>query len=162
MWERTLVVNGFSKAFAMTGWRLGYLTGPTHFVQACGKIQSQATSSASSISQKAKVAALGLGYAGGETVGFGRFFDLSYTNDSSSLGNPRPAAIGGVFRNSTNEVVLVYKRNIGVETNYIAERRWADGVEIAVERDWHQLWIESDSIVAIAAFQSNFLPWQLQ
>ena len=68
MWERTLTVNGFSKAFAMTGWRLGYLAGPTHFVAACGKIQSQATSGSSSISQKAGVAALGLGYAGGEAV----------------------------------------------------------------------------------------------
>uniref|UniRef100_A0A5B6ZZV5 Bifunctional aspartate aminotransferase and glutamate/aspartate-prephenate aminotransferase n=1 Tax=Davidia involucrata TaxID=16924 RepID=A0A5B6ZZV5_DAVIN len=68
MWERTLTVNGFSKAFAMTGWRLGYLAGPKHFVAACGKIQSQSTSGASSISQKAGVAALGLGYAGGEAV----------------------------------------------------------------------------------------------
>ncbi|KAJ7945373.1 Aspartate aminotransferase [Quillaja saponaria] len=68
MWERTLTVNGFSKAFAMTGWRLGYLAGPKHFVSACNKIQSQFTSGASSISQKAAVAALGLGYAGGEAV----------------------------------------------------------------------------------------------
>ncbi|XP_022739681.1 bifunctional aspartate aminotransferase and glutamate/aspartate-prephenate aminotransferase isoform X1 [Durio zibethinus] len=68
MWERTLTVNGFSKAFAMTGWRLGYIAGPKHFVAACNKIQSQATSGASSISQKAGVAALGLGYAGGEAV----------------------------------------------------------------------------------------------
>ncbi|KAA8530893.1 hypothetical protein F0562_005648 [Nyssa sinensis] len=68
MWERTLTVNGFSKAFAMTGWRLGYLAGPKHFVAACGKIQSQFTSGASSIAQKAGVAALGLGYAGGEAV----------------------------------------------------------------------------------------------
>ncbi|KAI5669926.1 hypothetical protein M9H77_19779 [Catharanthus roseus] len=68
MWERTLTVNGFSKAFAMTGWRLGYLAGPKHFVSACGKLQSQFTSGASSISQKAAVAALGMGYAGGETV----------------------------------------------------------------------------------------------
>ncbi|KAK4583980.1 hypothetical protein RGQ29_021917 [Quercus rubra] len=68
MWERTLTVNGFSKTFAMTGWRLGYLAGPKHFVSACGKIQSQFTSGASSVSQKAGVAALGLGYAGGETV----------------------------------------------------------------------------------------------
>ncbi|EXB39772.1 Bifunctional aspartate aminotransferase and glutamate/aspartate-prephenate aminotransferase [Morus notabilis] len=70
MWERTLTVNGFSKAFAMTGWRLGYLAGPKHFVAACGKIQSQSTSGASSISQKAAVAALGMGYAGGEVVAF--------------------------------------------------------------------------------------------
>ncbi|XP_020573684.1 bifunctional aspartate aminotransferase and glutamate/aspartate-prephenate aminotransferase [Phalaenopsis equestris] len=68
MWERTLTVNGFSKAFAMTGWRLGYLACPKHFVTACGKIQSQSTSGASSISQKAGLAALGLGYAGGEAV----------------------------------------------------------------------------------------------
>lgn len=68
MWERTLTVNGFSKAFAMTGWRLGYLAGPTHFVAACGKIQSQFTSGASSIAQKAGVAALHLGYRGGESI----------------------------------------------------------------------------------------------
>ncbi|CAH9091016.1 unnamed protein product [Cuscuta europaea] len=68
MYERTLTVNGFSKAFAMTGWRLGYLAGPKHFVAACNKIQSQFTSGASSVSQKAGLAALGLGYAGGEEV----------------------------------------------------------------------------------------------
>ncbi|KAG9451607.1 hypothetical protein H6P81_011572 [Aristolochia fimbriata] len=68
MWDRTLTVNGFSKDFAMTGWRLGYLAGPKHLVSACGKVQSQSTSGASSISQKAGVAALGLGYAGGEVV----------------------------------------------------------------------------------------------
>ncbi|KAG0469406.1 hypothetical protein HPP92_016106 [Vanilla planifolia] len=68
MFERTFTVNGFSKAFAMTGWRLGYLAGPEHFVAACGKIQSQFTSGASSISQKAGLAALGMGYAGGEVV----------------------------------------------------------------------------------------------
>lgn len=68
MWDRTLTVNGFSKAFAMTGWRLGYIAGPKHFISACNKLQSQFTSGASSISQKAGVAALGLGYAGGEAV----------------------------------------------------------------------------------------------
>ncbi|MED6198980.1 hypothetical protein PIB30_071762 [Stylosanthes scabra] len=40
MWDRTLTVNGFSKAFAMTGWRLGYIAGPKHFVAACAKLQS--------------------------------------------------------------------------------------------------------------------------
>jgi aspartate/glutamate/aspartate-prephenate aminotransferase len=47
MWDRTLTVNGFSKAFAMTGWRLGYLAAPKHFVAACGKIQSQVITSCS-------------------------------------------------------------------------------------------------------------------
>ncbi|XP_039157550.1 bifunctional aspartate aminotransferase and glutamate/aspartate-prephenate aminotransferase [Eucalyptus grandis] len=68
MWERTLTVNGFSKAFAMTGWRLGYLSGPRHFVSACAKIQSQLTSGASSVAQKAAFAALSMGNAGGETI----------------------------------------------------------------------------------------------
>ncbi|KAJ3681522.1 hypothetical protein LUZ60_016011 [Juncus effusus] len=68
MYERTLTVNGFSKAFAMTGWRLGYLACPKHFLSACSKIQSQNTSGASSISQKAGLAALNLGFAGGEAV----------------------------------------------------------------------------------------------
>ncbi|CAN6483773.1 unnamed protein product [Victoria cruziana] len=68
MWERTLTVNGFSKAFAMTGWRLGYLAGPKNFVTACNKIQSQFTSGASSISQKAALAALSMGFRGGEAV----------------------------------------------------------------------------------------------
>ncbi|KAG6555597.1 hypothetical protein Mapa_002832 [Marchantia paleacea] len=68
MWERTLTVNGFSKAFAMTGWRLGYLAAPKHFLVAANKIQSQMTSGACSISQRAGLAALNLGYAGGEVV----------------------------------------------------------------------------------------------
>ncbi|SMO34024.1 pyridoxal phosphate-dependent aminotransferase [Fodinibius sediminis] len=55
--DRTLVINGFSKGFAMTGWRLGYLAGPQAFVDAVAKIQSQETSAPSCISQKAGEAA---------------------------------------------------------------------------------------------------------
>lgn len=44
MYDRTLTVNGFSKAFAMTGWRLGYLAGPHSFAKATAAIQSQSTS----------------------------------------------------------------------------------------------------------------------
>ncbi|MEX0771644.1 MAG: pyridoxal phosphate-dependent aminotransferase [Balneolales bacterium] len=52
-----LLINGFSKGFAMTGWRLGYLAGPEDVVKAVSKIQSQETSAPSSISQKAGEAA---------------------------------------------------------------------------------------------------------
>eukprot|EP00887_Chlorella_sp_A99_P005624 scaffold1.g5624.t1 len=69
MRERTLAVNGFSKAYAMTGWRLGYLAAPRHFAKAAAVIQSQSTSGASSIAQHAAVAALGLGPRGGPLVG---------------------------------------------------------------------------------------------
>ncbi|EFN59424.1 hypothetical protein CHLNCDRAFT_48481 [Chlorella variabilis] len=68
MYERTLTVNGFSKAYAMTGWRLGYLAAPRHFAKAAAVIQSQSTSGASSIAQHAAVAALGMGPQGGPLV----------------------------------------------------------------------------------------------
>eukprot|EP00270_Netrium_digitus_P011433 TRINITY_DN3638_c0_g1_i1.p1 TRINITY_DN3638_c0_g1~~TRINITY_DN3638_c0_g1_i1.p1 ORF type:complete len:440 (+),score=111.03 TRINITY_DN3638_c0_g1_i1:165-1484(+) len=68
MRQRTVTVNGFSKAFAMTGWRLGYLAAPAWLASACNKIQSQTTSGASSISQKAAMAALDMGHCGGEEV----------------------------------------------------------------------------------------------
>ena len=58
MKDRTVVVNGFSKGFAMTGWRLGYIAAPEWIAKACDKIQGQITSGTSSISQKAGVAAL--------------------------------------------------------------------------------------------------------
>jgi len=56
--DRTLTVNGFSKAYAMTGWRMGYAGGPPHLIKAMAKVQSQSTSNPSSISQWASVAAL--------------------------------------------------------------------------------------------------------
>jgi len=55
--DRILLINGFSKGFAMTGWRLGYLAGPADIVKAVSKIQSQETSAPSTISQKAAEAA---------------------------------------------------------------------------------------------------------
>ena len=58
MWERTVTVNGVSKGFAMTGWRLGYIGAPTWVAAACTKIQGQFTSAPSSITQAASAAAL--------------------------------------------------------------------------------------------------------
>jgi len=56
--DRTIVINGFSKAFAMTGWRLGYMAAPLFIAEAVTKIQGQVTSGANSIAQKAGVVAL--------------------------------------------------------------------------------------------------------
>ena len=58
LYDRTVTVNGCSKTYAMTGWRIGYCGGPKEIVTAMGTIQGQSTSNASSISQKAAVAAL--------------------------------------------------------------------------------------------------------
>ncbi|HMH33021.1 MAG TPA: pyridoxal phosphate-dependent aminotransferase [Puia sp.] len=56
--ERIVIVNGLSKGFAMTGWRLGYIAAPVEVAKACEKLQGQFTSGTSSISQKAGVIAL--------------------------------------------------------------------------------------------------------
>jgi aspartate aminotransferase len=58
LYDRTLTVNGVSKAYAMTGWRIGYAGGPVDLIKAIAKIQSQSTTNPSSISQAAAVAAL--------------------------------------------------------------------------------------------------------
>ena len=58
LYDRTLTVNGVSKAYAMTGWRIGYAAGPEHLIAAMRKVQSQSTSNPCSVSQKAAVAAL--------------------------------------------------------------------------------------------------------
>ncbi len=56
--EQTVIVNGVSKAYAMTGWRIGYIAAPEWIARACQKIQGQYTSGACAISQKAAIAAL--------------------------------------------------------------------------------------------------------
>ena len=58
MYDRTVVVNGVSKAFAMTGWRIGYIGGPEWIARACNKMQGQVTSGANCIAQRATITAL--------------------------------------------------------------------------------------------------------
>jgi aspartate aminotransferase len=58
MKERTVVINGVSKAYAMTGWRIGYMAAPLWLAKACDKLQGQTTTGATTISQKAASAAL--------------------------------------------------------------------------------------------------------
>lgn len=56
--DRVVLINGMSKGFAMTGWRLGYMAAPAELVQACEKLQAQFTSGANSITQRASMVAL--------------------------------------------------------------------------------------------------------
>jgi aspartate aminotransferase len=58
MYDRTVTVNGVSKAFAMTGWRIGYIGGPEWLAKACTKLQGQVTSGANAIAQRAVIEAL--------------------------------------------------------------------------------------------------------
>jgi len=58
MYDRTVTVNGVSKAFSMTGWRIGYIGAPEYIARACNKMQGQVTSGANCIAQRATIAAL--------------------------------------------------------------------------------------------------------
>ncbi|RMA57733.1 pyridoxal phosphate-dependent aminotransferase [Ulvibacter antarcticus] len=58
MYDRTVVVNGVSKAYSMTGWRIGYIGGPDWIARACNKMQGQITSGANCIAQRATITAL--------------------------------------------------------------------------------------------------------
>tara|TARA_B110000003_G_scaffold274264_1_gene313852 strand:- start:4824 stop:6011 length:1188 start_codon:yes stop_codon:yes gene_type:complete len=58
MYNRTVVVNGVSKAYSMTGWRIGYIGAPTWIARACNKMQGQITSGANCIAQQATITAL--------------------------------------------------------------------------------------------------------
>jgi len=58
MYDRTITVNGVAKAFAMTGWRIGYIGGPEWIAKACNKLQGQITSGANCIAQRATITAL--------------------------------------------------------------------------------------------------------
>lgn len=58
MYDRTVTVNGVAKAFAMTGWRIGYIGGPSYIAKACTKLQGQVTSGANCIAQRATITAL--------------------------------------------------------------------------------------------------------
>ncbi len=58
MYNRTITVNGVSKAFAMTGWRIGFIGAPEHIARACNKMQGQVTSGSNSIAQRAVISAM--------------------------------------------------------------------------------------------------------
>jgi aspartate aminotransferase len=92
--DRTLTVNGVSKAYAMTGWRIGYAAGPVALIKAMGKIQSQSTSNPCSISQHAAVEALDgvQDYIESNKALFQRRRDLVVTmlNQAKGVKCPRP------------------------------------------------------------------------
>jgi aspartate aminotransferase len=86
---RTLTINGVSKAYAMTGWRIGYAGGPAELIKTMGKIQSQSTSNPSSVSQAAAAAALN----GPQEIVLERCAEFQARRDRF---HPRLAAIPGL------------------------------------------------------------------
>jgi aspartate aminotransferase len=94
LYERTLTVNGVSKAYCMTGWRIGYAGGPKDLIKAMNTIQSQSTSCPSSVSQAAAVAALNgpLDFLAENNAVFKQRRDLvvSMLNQAKGLHCPNP------------------------------------------------------------------------
>ena len=94
LYDRTLTCNGVSKAYAMTGWRIGYAAGPAHLIKAMGTIQSQSTSNPSSVAQYAALEALDgrQDFLGPNRVLFQRRRDLvvSMLNQAKGITCPRP------------------------------------------------------------------------
>jgi len=94
LYDRTLTINGCSKAYAMTGWRIGYAGGPEWLINAMRKLQSQSTSNPSSISQAAAVAALNgpQDFLADRNAAFEKRRDLvvSMMNDTPGLSCPTP------------------------------------------------------------------------
>jgi len=94
LYERTLTVNGASKAYAMTGWRIGFAGGPAWLIKAIAKLQSQSTSNPCSIAQAATVAALNgdQSFLAARNAAFVKRRDLvvSMLNQTPGLRCPRP------------------------------------------------------------------------
>jgi aspartate aminotransferase len=94
LYERTLTINGCSKAYSMTGWRIGYAGGPAPLIKAMAKLQSQSTSNPCSIAQAAATAALNgdQSFLKDRTVAFQKRRDLvvSMLNQAKGINCPRP------------------------------------------------------------------------
>ena len=118
LYERTLTVNGCSKAYAMTGWRIGFAAGAPWLIKAMAKLQSQSTSNPCSIAQAAAVAALAgpQGFLAERAAAFQSRRDLvvSMLNQADGITCPRPEgafyvypAIDGVIGRTTPKGRLI-------------------------------------------------------
>ncbi|MFZ5705557.1 MAG: pyridoxal phosphate-dependent aminotransferase [Pseudomonadota bacterium] len=94
LYERTLTVNGCSKAYSMTGWRIGFAGGPAPLIKAMSKLQSQSTSNPCSIAQAAATAALSgdQSFLAERAIAFQKRRDLvvSMLNEAKGINCPRP------------------------------------------------------------------------
>jgi aspartate aminotransferase len=134
--DRTLTVNGLSKAYAMTGWRMGYAGGPEQLIGAMRKVQSQTTSNPSSISQWAAVAALEgpQDYIGESKVAFQRRRDLvcSMLNQAQGITCPVPEGAFYVYPSVAGCIGKTAPSGQVIETDedFVTELLEAEGVAV--------------------------------
>jgi len=142
LYERTLTVNGLSKAYCMTGWRIGYAGGPEPLIKAMGKLQSQSTSNPSSISQWAGVEALNgpQDFIATNAQKFSERRDLvvSMLNQAQGVKCPKPEGAFYVYPSCEG--------TLGKTT--------AKGVKIATDEDFVTALLEEEGVACVhgAAF----------
>jgi len=137
LYERTLTMNGVSKAYAMTGWRIGYAAGPEHLIKAMDFVQGQQTSGAATISQWAAVEALD--GPQDHLVEFRKAFEarrslvVGMLNQTSLLECPMPEGAFYVYPSC--------KKAIG--------RKTPDGKVIETDEDFVTALLESEGVAAV-------------
>jgi len=135
LYDRTLSVNGVSKAYAMTGWRIGYAGGPAWLVKAMAKLQSQSTSNPSSISQAAAVAALNgpQEFLVERNAAFERRRDLvvSMLNDTPGLECPTPEGAFYVYPDASGVIGKTTPKGEVIETDEDLIAYFLDEAQVA-------------------------------
>ncbi len=135
--ERTLTVNGVSKAYAMTGWRIGYAGGPKQLIKAIGTIQSQSTSNPTSISQWAAVEALNgpQDFISKNAELFKQRRDLvvSMLNQANGISCPRPEGAFYVFPSCAGTM----------------GRTTAKGARLATDEDFVTALLEEEGVAVV-------------
>jgi len=135
LYDRTLTVNGVSKAYAMTGWRIGYAGGPAWLIKAMAKLQSQSTSNPSSISQAAAVAALNgpQDFLVERNAAFERRRDLvvSMLNDTPGLECPTPEGAFYVYPDASGVIGKSTPKGQVIETDEDLIAYFLDEAQVA-------------------------------
>ena len=135
LYDRTLTVNGCSKAYAMTGWRIGYAGGPAWLIKAMAKLQSQSTSNPSSISQAAAVAALNgdQSFLKERNVAFQKRRDLvvRMLNEAPGIHCPTPEGAFYVYPDVTGCIGKKTPQGKVIETDADLIDYFLDGVRVA-------------------------------
>ena len=134
--DRTLTVNGVSKAYAMTGWRIGYAGGPEQLIKAMAKIQSQSTSNPCTISQWAAVEALTgpQGFIAENNIVFKERRDLvvSMLNQASGISCPTPEGAFYVFPSCAGTIgrTAPSGKTLATDEDFVTELLEQEGVAV--------------------------------
>ena len=136
LYERTLTMNGVSKAYCMTGWRIGYAAGPAELIKAMDMVQGQQTSGACTIAQFAALEALSgpQDFLPGFRTAFERRRDLvvSMLNQASGLKCPKPEGAFYVYPSCEGVIGKTTPSGVKIETDkdFVSELLEAEGVAV--------------------------------